>query len=158
MRKDLTSMSITQYVLTKSFHVSSHESLELDDTNVRNVLQYAHDSLPNLQVLIEGDPSFAWTMPPLPDNYIQPDWLCKMVDALQHVEFQRLILGKWMREFAKSEGVGFTKMMKTLRMLLSGKKDGYQIPEMMQILGRNGTCKRLLRTNDARREKIVQNN
>lgn len=139
------------------FPLASNESLELDDTNIRNVLQYAHDNLPRLQVLIDGDPSFAWTMPPLPDNYVMPEWMCKMVIALEDVEFQRHELGKWMREFAKTEGISFTKMMKTLRMLLSGKADGYQIPEMMQILGRDGTIKRLLRTNDADRAKITHN-
>lgn len=140
------------------FPLSSDESLELDDTNIRNVLQYAHDNLPSLQVLIDGDPSFAWTMPPLPENYVMPEWLCKMVVAMEDVEFRRDVLGKWMREFAKTEGVSFTKMMKTLRMLLSGKADGYQIPEMMQILGRDGTIKRLLRTNENNdRAKIPQN-
>lgn len=134
------------------------ESLELDDENIQNVLQYANDSISGLKVLIDGDPSFAWALPTLPNDYAQPEWLCKLIDTLQDVEFQRPIIATRMREFAKSEGINFMKMMKTIRVLLSGKKDGYQIPEMMHILGKDRTIRRLLRTNDTHLKELSTKN
>lgn len=136
--------------------ICSTESLLLDDDNIRNVLNYAHDNLPNLQVLIDGDPSFAWTVPPLPPSYVQPEWLGKFVDHLQDVEFERRKLGDHIRNYAKKEKISFTKLMKIMRLLLSGKADGYQVPEMMHILGRDNTTKRLLRVNDVNSQKISQ--
>lgn len=120
-------------------------------------MSYAHDNLPSLKVLIDGDPSFAWTVPSLPTDYVQPEWLGKFVDNLHDVEFERRILGKHFRSYAKNEKISFTKMMKTFRILLSGKADGYQVPEMMHILGRDNTVKRLLRINDVNSQKISQN-
>lgn len=137
--------------------ICSPEALLLDDDSIRNVLKYAHDNLTSLQVLIDGDPSFAWAVPSLPASYVQPEWLDKFVDNLNDVEFERRILGKHIRNYAKEEKISFAKMMKTMRMLLSGKADGYQIPEMMHILGRDNTKRRLLRINDVNTQKISQN-
>lgn len=136
----------------------SIESLDLSDELIHNVLQYANDSISSFQVLIDGDPSFAWTVPTLPNDHVQPDWMCKLIENLSDAEFQRQLLGKRMRDFAKSEGINFMKMMKTLRMLLSGQKDGYQIPEMMHILGRDGTIRRLSRTHDVNLKNLSQSN
>lgn len=120
-------------------------------------MSYAHDNLPSLQVLIDGDPSFAWTVPTLPPNYVQPEWLGKFVENLNDVEFERHTLGKHIRNYAKKEKISFTKVMKTMRMLLSGKADGYQVPEMMHILGRDNTKKRLLRVNVVDSQNISEN-
>lgn len=136
--------------------IFSIEQLDLSDSHIETALRFAGDNLNNLQQLVEGDPSFLWILPKLSDEYVQPEWLKKLADELKVVEFKKPALVKMMRNFAKEAGLNFGQMMKTLRMLLSSQKDGYQIAEMMEILGCDGTLKRLLRIDESNNVKKIK--
>lgn len=100
-----------------------------------------------LHQLVEGDPAFLWTLPDLKKDYVQPNWMAKLISELEHVEFVKEPLVTMLRKFAKQENVNFGQMMRTLRMLLSSNRDGYQVAEMLEILGKEGSILRLSRTN-----------
>lgn len=119
--------------------------MTLDDEHIENALKFASDNLDHLRQLVEGDPSFLWVLPKLKKDYVQPEWMNKLILELENVEFNKQTLVTMLRDFAEREKLSFGKLMRTLRMLLSNKKDGYQIAEMMEILGRNGTIQRLSR-------------
>lgn len=133
--------------------------LDLGDDHIKNALKFASNNLNNLQELVEGDPSFLWFLPELNNDYVQPDWMNKLISELRSTEFTKQELVKNLRSFAKKEGINFGGMMRMLRSLLSSKKDGYQVAEMMEILGRNGTIQRLSRTlstdNNSKAETII---
>lgn len=155
---------IFNYRLTRLNHIFHHyflsifsiEQLDLSDSHIKTALHFASDNLSNLQQLVEGDPSFLWILPKLGDEYVQPEWLKKLADELKNVEFKKPALVKMMRNFAKLEGLNFGQMMKTLRMLLSSQKDGYQVAEMMEILGSDGTIKRLLRIDVSNNKERIE--
>lgn len=99
----------------------------------------------NLKQLVEGDPSFLWTLPKLKEDYVQPGWMEKLISEIRTMEFTKQTIVTNLRSFAKKEGINFGQMMRTLRMLLSSNKDGYQVAEMMEILGKDGSIYRLSR-------------
>lgn len=120
--------------------------MDLDDNHVKNALNFASNNLNHLKELVDGDPSFLWVLPQIKNEYVQPNWIPKLCMELENIEFNKDVLMTELRAFAKKNKVNFGQMMQTMRMLLSYKKDGYQIAEMMEILGRNGTLNRLMRT------------
>lgn len=131
-------------------------TLNLVDSQIENALKFSIDiGLNNLQEFVDGDPAFLWFIPKLKDDYVQPDWIDKLIVELETTQFTKENLVTMLRKFAKQEKLSFTKLMKTLRMLLSREKDGFQIAEMMEILGRDGTIQRLYRKDHA---KIKQAN
>lgn len=117
------------------------------DDHIKNGLIYASTNLNNLRQLVEGDPSFLWILPELKEDYVQPDWMEKLLPQFEHTEFTKQSLVTMLRSFAIKEGINFGQMMRTLRMLLSNNKDGYQVAEMLEILGKEGSILRLSRTN-----------
>lgn len=110
-----------------------------------------------MQQLLEGDPLFLWILPKLKEDYVQPDWMDKLISELEHTEFTKPSLVKMLKDFAKNEGIKFIQVMKTLRMLLSSQKDGYQVAEMMEILGKKSTKRRLSRSYLPDRNSKVKN-
>lgn len=117
----------------------------MGDEHIKNALKFASNNLNNLKQLVEGDPSFLWILPELKKDYVQPNWINKLASELESVEFTKQKLVKMLRAFAKKEGINFGEMMRLLRALLSSKKDGYQVAEMMEILGKDGSIQRLSR-------------
>lgn len=144
-------------MLTLLIHFSV-DVLDLGDEHIKNALKFASNNLNNLQQLVEGDPSFLWILPELKENYVQPEWMKKLACELQSTEFTKTELIKMLRGFAKKEKINFGEMMRLLRALLSSKKDGYQVAEMMEILGKNGSIQRLLRTQSSHKSKAEKRN
>lgn len=130
--------------------------MNLDESQIENALKVSLDiGLNNLQEFVDGDPAFLWFSPKLNDDYVQPEWMDKLKVELETTQFTKENLVTMLRKFAKEEKLSFVKLMKTLRMLLSREKDGFQIAEMMEILGRDGTIQRLCRKHHS---KIKQSN
>lgn len=72
--------------------------------------------------------------------------MIKLLSDLESTEFTKQSLITMLRNFAKREQINFVQMMRTLRMLLSNNKDGYQIAEMLEVLGKESSLLRLSRT------------
>lgn len=126
-------------------------SLKLDDEHILSTLKWAKNRINKLTDLVSPDLAFLWVVPPLSNNLKE----LKHIDSVQvlsgklaHIEendFQKDNLINHLREFAKKVKVPFPELMKTLRCLLSGLKDGPAVAEMMEILGRERTLDRLKR-------------
>lgn len=136
----------------------SIDSLDLGDAHIKNALKFASNNLQNLQQLVEGDPSFLWILPELKEDYVQPEWMNKLITELRNTEFTKSTLVTMLRSFAKNEGIHFGRMMQQLRALLSSKKDGYQIAEMLEILGKDSSIRRLSRTRTHPKSKVEHSN
>lgn len=130
--------------------------MDLREEHIKNGLIFASQNLNYLHQLVEGDPAFLWTLPVLKSDYIQPNWMNNLIAELEHVEFTKQPLVAMLRKFAKKENINFGKMMQTLRMLLSSNKDGYQVAEMLEILGRKSAILRLSRTHTTDTNSKVQ--
>lgn len=130
--------------------------MDLRDEHIKNGLTFASQNLNYLHQLVEGDPAFLWTLPDLKKDYIQPNWMAKLIAEFEHVEFTKQLLVAMLRKFAKQEQVNFGQMMRTLRMLLSSNKDGYQVAEMLEILGKESSILRLSRTNSTDNNSKIQ--
>lgn len=123
--------------------------MDLREEHIRNGLKFASQNLNYLHELVEGDPAFLWTLPDLKKDYIQPNWMAKLIAEFEQVEFAKQPLVAMLRNFAKRENINFGQMMRTIRMLLSSNKDGYQVAEMLEILGKKSSILRLSRTNSS---------
>lgn len=130
--------------------------MDLREEHIKNGLTFASQNLNYLHQLVEGDPSFLWTLPDLKNDYIQPNWMAKLIAELEDVEFTKQPLVKMLRKFAKKENINFGQMMRTLRMLLSSNKDGYQVAEMLEILGKKSSILRLSRINSTDDKSNIQ--
>lgn len=133
--------------------------MDLREAHIRNGLIFASKNLNNLKQLVEGDPSFLWVWPELKKDYVQPDWMDNLRAELEHTEFTKQTLVTMLRSFAKARGINFGQMMRTLRMLLSHNKDGYQVAEMLEVLGKESSLLRLSRTQSSNNSsKLAQTN
>lgn len=130
--------------------------MELDDTHIINAINFAGNNLNNLQVLVEGDPAFQWILPELKGDYVQPEWMNKLISVLESTEFTKTTLVTTLRDFAKKEKIKFVQMMQLLRSLLSSRKDGYQVAEMLEILGKKRTIQRLSRIPSSEKKTKAQ--
>lgn len=140
------------------FFLFSIDSLDLGDAHIKNALKFASDNLQNLQQLVEGDPSFLWVLPEIKEDYVQPEWMSRLIAELKNTEFTKATLVPMLRSFAKKEGIQFGRMMQLLRALLSSKKDGYQVAEMLEILGKDNSIQRLSRTETHLKSKVENSN
>lgn len=123
------------------------DSLDLNDDHIRKVLQqWASVRLTSLQRLVEGDFQFLWVLPDLKDVNVDASVdLDKLVDALNRIEFNEEQLLSTLREFGKENNLKVKTLMMTIRSLLSARKEGPGIHEMMSILGKKTTIERLQR-------------
>lgn len=144
-------------IYKNEFPFFSIEALDIGDEHIKNALRFASHNLSNLKELVEGDPSFLWILPKLSNDYVQPEWMDKLIVELKATEFQKQTLVTNLKSFAKREGINFGQMMRTLRKLLSSKKDGYQVAEMLEILGREGSIHRLSRISPADKDTQIKN-
>lgn len=127
------------------FSINRIDNLDLDDQHIRNVLRWSVDRIQSLQQLVEGNLSFLWILPKIQDDNVQPEWIEKLVTALENNEFDKTHLKDLLREFVKENGLKFPKFMTSLRLLLGGIKNGPGVAEMMEQIGRTSTIKRIKR-------------
>ncbi|XP_063709929.1 nondiscriminating glutamyl-tRNA synthetase EARS2, mitochondrial [Culicoides brevitarsis] len=123
------------------------ENLDLGKEHVKFVLEWAVNRITSLNELVEGKLSFLWILPKLQkDNVIGSDILESLIKSLNEQNFSKTDLNSLLKEFSAKNDLSFANFMKSLRGVLSGLKEGPSVAEMMEILGKEGTVERLLRT------------
>lgn len=129
--------------------------LDLDDSHIRKVLQHwAACRLSSLHQLVENDFQFLWILPDVNNVIVDDDVdLDKLIDVLNRTEFNEEQLLSVLREFCIEHNLKTKTFMMTLRSLLSGKKDGPGVHEMMSVLGRKATIERLQRLKSVAKSK-----
>lgn len=123
----------------------SIDSLDLDDQHIRSVLNWcvSTERLQSLQQLVEGELSFLWVLPKIQSENIQSEWVEKLVTALEKGDFSKQQLSELLREFSKENNLKFPKFMASVRTMLAGIKEGPGVADMMEILGKKATIKRI---------------
>lgn len=119
----------------------------MDDQHIRNVLNWSisTDHLRSLHQLVEGDLSFLWILPKVHDDNINSEWVHKLADALTTNHFDKKHLVDLLQDFSKENNLKFGHLTASLRHMLGGLKQGPGVVDMMKILGKSTTIKRLLR-------------
>lgn len=123
------------------------ENLDLGKEHIKFVLEWAVNRISSLNELVEGKLSFLWILPKLhKDTIIGPDILESLIKSLNEQNFSKTDLNTVLKEFSAKNNLTFSNFMKSLRGALSGLKEGPSVAEMMEILGKQGTLERLVRT------------
>lgn len=67
------------------------------------------------------------------------------MEELKDEKFTKQNLQTILKEFSSEKNLTFAKLMKSLRTILSGLKEGPSVAEMMEILGKEDTLERIER-------------
>lgn len=128
-----------------NFYRNSIDSLDLDVQHIRSVLNWSvkTERLQSLQQLVEGELSFLWILPKIQSDTIQSEWVGKLVAQLESGDFNKTCLSELLRDFSKENNLKFSKFMASLRTMLAGIKEGPGVADMMEILGKKTTIKRM---------------
>lgn len=129
---------------TSPFYPSS-ANLDLAESHIKDVLNWAAQRLDLLQDLTSAKLSFLWVKP---SNFelqdLSTEQLQQLLKLLQSLpDFHKDALNASLKDYAKQAQLKFPLLMKTLRGALSGLKEGPGVAEMMEILGRNVVICRL---------------
>lgn len=129
---------------TSPFYPSS-ANLDLAESHIEDVLNWAAQRLNLLQDLTSAKLSFLWVKP---SNFelqdLSTEQLQQLLKLLQSLpDFHKDALNASLKDYAKQAQLKFPLLMKTLRGALSGLKEGPGVAEMMEILGRNVVICRL---------------
>ncbi|XP_050595217.1 probable glutamate--tRNA ligase, mitochondrial isoform X5 [Bombus affinis] len=127
-------------------------NLQLDDNHIISVLKWAQHRISKLSDLVSPKLAFLWHIPTtsLDDTMLG----CKL-DALKIISmklieieiqnFNKEWINRYLREFANEHEISYPTLMKALRFVLSGLKEGPPVFEMMEILGKDSTVLRIKR-------------
>lgn len=134
--------------MVKKAYAKNADSLDLGKFHIKMVLEWAADRISTLRELVEGNLSFLWILPKLTKDsqHISPEVLDSLVKALEEQNFSKTNLNSVLKEFSTKNNLTFANFMKSVRGLLSGLKEGPSVAEMMEILGKQNTIERLVRT------------
>ncbi|OAD57568.1 putative glutamate--tRNA ligase, mitochondrial [Eufriesea mexicana] len=115
-------------------------NLQLDEYHIISILKWAQSRISKLSDLVSPDLTFLWFIPnmPLDNTYLEHLDALKIM-SMKLVEtdiqnFNKTWINSYLREFAKEHGISFPTLMKILRFILSGLKDGPPVAEMGKIL------------------------
>lgn len=113
-------------------------------------LQWAKGRLVRLKDLTLPEFSFLW-IAPTTFTYQGPISLETLIDLFR--DFEKLksdgdnidsnSVSKFLRQFSKTKSIKFPVLMKCLRSVLSGLEDGPPVGEMVQLLGKEQTLRRI---------------
>jgi len=130
--------------LVKQTYPDDVKNLELNSDHIKKVLGWSVGRITNLNELVEGQLSFLWVLPAKSNHNLSKDTLEELVTTLTAVDsFQKESLNSILKEFSKNQNVKFSELMTNIRVILSGFKEGPGVPEMMEILGKQSTLKRI---------------
>lgn len=120
---------------------------ELTNEYLGQIIKWGQTRVSRIEELVSYDFDFLWLMPQTLDfpNIDRPcDVLQSCLTCVKNLnEFEQSNITSEMRKEAKSSGVKFSLYMKFLRLCLSGLKEGPSIGEIMTVIGKAKTIKRL---------------
>ncbi|EFA03776.2 putative glutamate--tRNA ligase, mitochondrial-like Protein [Tribolium castaneum] len=130
-------------MVRKSF--AGNDLLQLDPQHVRYILHWSVNRITKLQDLLSDDLKFIWVSPKsyqISENDLVP--LGIFIEQLERNQtLDREHLNAFFKSFCKEHQLKFGNFMKTLRSILSGLKEGPSVAEMVEILGKDNTIRRL---------------
>ncbi|XP_066250982.1 nondiscriminating glutamyl-tRNA synthetase EARS2, mitochondrial isoform X2 [Euwallacea similis] len=136
----------TRALAKKHFEIrNSGNSVQLSDEFIGRVLDWSQNRIEKLPDLFSPSLAFVWTLPTsynVDDNIsiaipVLEEGLRKM-EAINKDELNALL-----RQISNERGLKYGLFMKSLRVILSGLKEGPSVAEMIEILGKEDTIRRL---------------
>ncbi|XP_029039907.1 probable glutamate--tRNA ligase, mitochondrial isoform X1 [Osmia bicornis bicornis] len=119
------------------------ETLHLDDHHVIKTLKWAQNRISKLSDLVSPHLAFIWILPTTSVDKIHSEYsdvLKILKDKLLETDaehFNKTWINSYLKEFANEHGVPFPTLMKHLRLIVSGLKEGPPVGEMIEILGKD---------------------
>ncbi|EFN89978.1 probable glutamate--tRNA ligase, mitochondrial isoform X2 [Harpegnathos saltator] len=122
-------------------------SLQLDDYHIITTLKWAQNRISMLNDLVKTELAFLWVVPTSAPSIKQN--MIRLLNAelaeMDVNNYKTDWIAPYLKDFAAKKGIPFAALMKILRSILSGVKDGPPVAEMMEILGKDRTLLRLRR-------------
>ncbi|XP_031830789.1 putative glutamate--tRNA ligase, mitochondrial [Nomia melanderi] len=126
-------------------------TLQLDDHHILAILKWAQSRIYKLSDLVSKELAFLWMIPSVAPDIIESECLdvlkilnMKLLETDIH-NFNKTWINTYLKEFANEHEIPFPTLMKVLRGILSGLKDGPPVGEMIEILGKDTTLLRINR-------------
>ncbi|XP_013163297.1 PREDICTED: probable glutamate--tRNA ligase, mitochondrial [Papilio xuthus] len=119
-------------------------NLNVSKEHIRNILIWATSRITRIEELVSTKFAFMWILPTIDKIEIDNNFLEKLIQNLEKVEkFEEHSLKNNLRTFAEENNIKFPALMKILRSVLSGLKEGPGVAEMMHLLGKNQSLERI---------------
>lgn len=136
--------------LTKSFlseHFKDEQVVGSDEILLRQI-RWSRDRISTLKDLASPSVSFLFVSPSTisEDFPLSIDIIPGIAESLKEIddlEFSSASTSRALRIFSKSSKCKFAVLMKSVRMLLSGLNDGPPVGEMLELLGKQQSLKRI---------------
>lgn len=114
------------------------------------VLHQTKDRIDSLHDLLTPDMAFIWSDPVLdsqaqrhPEMSVAVSHLCHKLECFDGDQFNRDVVSELLRLIASEARIKYSDFMRHLRLLLSGLKQGPGVAEMIILLGKERTLRRL---------------
>lgn len=131
--------------LVKDKFVDTKSNLQLDETYIQSILNWSSNRIDKLSDLVSKDMSFLWILPDLKQELSIDDLkiIENLSNGLNNQIFEKEKLVVFFKSYTKEKKYPFKKLMKNLRMAVSGLQEGPSVGEMFEILGKDNTVQRL---------------
>ncbi|CAI6351990.1 unnamed protein product [Macrosiphum euphorbiae] len=134
-------------ILKNTFSNDKSVELDLSENHLNKILKWSINRITNINELIHENYKFIWLKPS--ESAIKSmDYDIDIVIKLKHHlinidDFTIDNLGTVLKEFSKSNNIVYSNLMKMLRNIISGLKQGPGVSEIMVILGKEEVIARL---------------
>ncbi|KAL1490344.1 hypothetical protein ABEB36_013058 [Hypothenemus hampei] len=117
----------------------------VDQQHIEHILKWSLNRISKLSELFSPDLRFIWT---LPESYEVDKSVFSVLSGLKErlsklEKFDRQELNATLKQISSEHNLKYGMLMKSLRTILSGLKEGPSIAEMIEILGKQDTIKRI---------------
>ncbi|KAJ6636388.1 putative glutamate--tRNA ligase, mitochondrial [Pseudolycoriella hygida] len=130
--------------LVRKKYPENIKNLDLNDEHIRKILRWSLDRITNLNQLVDDELMFLWVLPVKTKHNLSKATVGKLVKTLTSVDnFDKQTLSSVLKEFSKEENMKPSELMPSIRMILSGAKEGPGVAEIMEILGKQNTLQRI---------------
>ncbi|XP_014279466.1 nondiscriminating glutamyl-tRNA synthetase EARS2, mitochondrial isoform X2 [Halyomorpha halys] len=133
-------------IVTRTFQDRfNFEDLDISDEHVKSILLWSLPRIHYLNDLVSKNMEFLWVRPNLKNikTDLDPAILNMLESELVLIDFSKEKIQHLLKLFSKENNIVFRDLMGFLRMSLSGLKQGPGVAEMMEILGKASSLKRL---------------
>lgn len=148
--EDGTRMLVRQFQQLLAENQGSTVSTSFSETDIIHVLHQTKERIDSLHDLLTPEMAFIWSDPVLGDqDQHKPELVgavhhvCSQLENLDSSQYNKDFLNQFLKSVASEIGVKYSDFMRYLRLLLSGLKQGPGVAEMMTLLGKERTLRRL---------------
>lgn len=121
-------------------------SLQLNEEYIKTILKWSVNRIHRLEDLFLKDLQFIWIIPTTTE-VLEQNQLTAIITLAKTFSEQEVwdkeSATQFLKSFAKENNIKYNILMKSLRTVLSGLKEGPSVAEMIEILGKQNTLQRM---------------